>query len=379
MNLFGKVAPPDDYVSNPHAFLADLQRRGRIGFVEDRNMWVVSGYETLSQLLRSPSVVPGGASSFADKSPAFRASLAHQIRLWLKPPFCDDIQLAVSRAVADAVSAVLEGDQADLVPALAHRIPMRVMAALLGIPAADLPMLSELGRAVLGGYDLSWPGRVPSAAGVARALIRAYFSRQLAASTTDAGPPLRQAMVTCAVQHALPEASLHDAFGTMVTAGVTTTASALANILVRLLSTNTSSTGPAPVGQTARWADEFLRLDSPILGIRRKIGADLEFDGYQMRRGQEMLLLTAAANRDPDRFADPHRFWPDRPNMAHLSFGHGAFYCLGAHLARLEINCLLQALAPCFHRFRASAAPTRVQGWLTHDVATIPVSITPGV
>lgn len=379
MNLFGNAAPPEDYIGNPHAFLADLQRRGGIGFVEDRNLWVVSGYEPLSRLLRSPDVVPGGATSFADRSPAFRASLAHQLRLWLKPPFSDDIQLAVARAVADAVAAVLEGDEADLVPALAHRIPMRVMAALLRIPTADLPMLTELGRAVLGGYDLSWPGRRQSATGVARALIRAYFRQQLTVGSSDGGPPLRQAMIACAVQHALPEASLHDAFGTLVTAGVTTTASALANILIRLLSTNTISAGPALVEPTALWADEFLRLDSPILGLRRKIDVDLEIDGYQMRRGQDLLLLTAAANRDPARFSDPHRFWPDRPDRAHLSFGHGAFYCLGAHLARLEITCLLQALAPCLHRFHASAAPTRVQGWLIHDVTTIPVSITPGV
>lgn len=377
MMLFGKTAPPAGYIADPYSFLADLRRHDPIGYVDDREMWVATGFDAVSRLLRMPGIELTSTSTFADRSPAFRASLAHQLRLWFKPPLSEDIHQIVTKAVAEAVAAVLEKSDADLVPALARRIPMQVMAAMLGIPDRDLPMLTELGQAVLWGYDLSWQGREPQAARIAQSLICTYFRQSLTDSAAGHGAPLRQILLACWQQHQLPDDSLHDAFCKLVTAGVTTTASTLGNILIRLLSGGVDyATDVAPGPQEAQ-LEEFLRLDAAILGIYRRVGVDLNIDGHIMRKGQTVLLLTAAANRDPDRFPDPDRFWPARPDNRHLSFGQGAFYCLGAYLARLEIACVLQAVLPSLHRIRLSAPPSYRQGWLLHEAVSIPVSIAP--
>jgi cytochrome P450 len=83
--------------------------------------------------------------------------------------------------------------------------------------------------------------------------------------------------------------------------------------------------------------EEFLRYDGPVNpGVVRFPTEDVEIGGVTIPRGATVMIATAIADRDPDRFADPDRLDVTRADNAHLEFGHGAHYCLGAPLARLE-------------------------------------------
>ena len=95
--------------------------------------------------------------------------------------------------------------------------------------------------------------------------------------------------------------------------------------------------------------EEFLRFHSPVaIGTSRWVGEDLEFGGKQMRRGDPVLVGLAAANHDPEEFAQPDKLDITRQENRHLAFGMGIHYCLGAPLARLEgqiaISTLLRRL-----------------------------------
>ena len=91
--------------------------------------------------------------------------------------------------------------------------------------------------------------------------------------------------------------------------------------------------------------EEFLRFDGPVNpGVTRYAVDDLEIAGEHIARGDIVLLATAAADRDPDRFADPDRLDVAAPDRGHLGFGHGIHYCLGAPLARLEGQVAFAAL-----------------------------------
>jgi cholest-4-en-3-one 26-monooxygenase len=90
--------------------------------------------------------------------------------------------------------------------------------------------------------------------------------------------------------------------------------------------------------------EEFIRWVSPVLNMRRTATEDHELGGQQIRAGDELLLLYASANRDPRAFDRPDRLDVTRDHNRHVAFGFGTHFCLGAHLARLEIRVLFEEL-----------------------------------
>jgi cytochrome P450 len=97
--------------------------------------------------------------------------------------------------------------------------------------------------------------------------------------------------------------------------------------------------------------EELLRYDSPVQMTGRRAGVDWHVGGARIAAGQQVIVLIGAANRDPDRFADPDRLDVGRADNDHLSFGGGAHYCLGASLARAE-GIAIGALAEEFPDLR---------------------------
>jgi cytochrome P450 len=95
-----------------------------------------------------------------------------------------------------------------------------------------------------------------------------------------------------------------------------------------------------------RYVEELLRLEPPVQYLPNRIAiADIDIGGTTIPKGSRVVLLLAAASRDPDRFPDPEVFDPDRPNNQHYGFGGGIHYCFGAPLARLEGQIVLAAFA----------------------------------
>jgi cytochrome P450 len=98
--------------------------------------------------------------------------------------------------------------------------------------------------------------------------------------------------------------------------------------------------------------EELLRYDSPVQLTSRMVAEDRELCGRRLRRGQQLVLLLAAGNRDPAQFEDPDRLDVTRSDVRHLSFSHGLHFCLGAGLARLEGALALEALVSRYRDLR---------------------------
>jgi cytochrome P450 len=95
---------------------------------------------------------------------------------------------------------------------------------------------------------------------------------------------------------------------------------------------------------TERTVEECLRISAPVHIFQRYALEDVELDGISFRRGDKVAMILAAANLDPRKFSDPLAFRPDRDEGANLSFGAGIHFCIGAPLARLELNIALPIL-----------------------------------
>jgi cytochrome P450 len=112
--------------------------------------------------------------------------------------------------------------------------------------------------------------------------------------------------------------------------------------------------------------DELLRYDSPSQLVGRYTGYDLQVGDETIPAGTRLSLLIGAANRDPDRFPDPDRLDLSRPDARPLSFGLGAHHCIGAWLARLEVETVLRGLVERFGRMSLVDGPL---AWRSDAVA----------
>jgi cytochrome P450 len=248
--------------------------------------------------------------------------------------------------IVDSVFGAIHGRGAiDFARDVALPIPMRVICAVLGVPETDWPMLESWTPDFLrifqpNAIDSATLQRVDRASGN----FIGYFTQLLEERLRDPRDDLVSAF---ALENDDPVwiDELVAALRGLLTAGFETTASTLSatalcaardpSLLVLMRS-----------GQTPRrlLAEEMLRWETPVRAHFRVLGEARELHGRDLPAGTTVFLHLGAANRDPAVFTDPESVVPDRVANPHLAFGGGRHFCLGACLARVELDLVLQAM-----------------------------------
>jgi cholest-4-en-3-one 26-monooxygenase len=123
--------------------------------------------------------------------------------------------------------------------------------------------------------------------------------------------------------------------------------------------------------------EEILRWTTPLVQAMRTATKDVELGGKQVREGDRVVMCHAAANRDEAAFADPDRFDVGRAPNEHLAFGRGAHYCLGAHLARLEIRLMLEAILDLAPALELAGEVERLRSVIFAGIKHMPVRFSP--
>ena len=278
----------------------------------------------------------------------------------------------------DELAAHADGGRVDVVTHLAYPLPIGVICALLGVPAADRGQFRRLAEALTAVLEVRFSEEQADTAHSAAKELADYFDSLIALRRADPQDDLVTAL-----------AAAHDAGGDRLTAdellgnlalllvaGFETTTNLIGNGLHLLLQRPEQQARlAADPGLAPGYVEEILRYDSPVQLTMRFAGAPAEIGGVWVPRGSELILLLGAANRDPERFADADVFDPDRPGNAPLSFGAGAHYCLGAPLARLEAQVALPALLRRFPKLVAAAPPVRRDRLTLRGWAALPVSL----
>lgn len=230
--------------------------------------------------------------------------------------------------------------------ALADRLPMLVVAHLLGLPAADVDRLVTWAYASTQLLDGLVDADQLTASGIAAMELGGYLTERFGEASANSGENLLEDLAAyCAAERVSRDSAVFMLIQ-LVGAGGESTASLIGSAVWIL------SRRPDLAEQLRRdpatimpFLEEVLRLESPFRGHYRHVLADAELAGTAVPADSHLLLLWGAANRDPAAFRDPNEFRLDRPNSKnHVAFGKGGHFCLGAALARLEARIVLSAL-----------------------------------
>jgi cytochrome P450 len=231
-------------------------------------------------------------------------------------------------------------------PAFAERLPVIVIARLLGVPETRADDLLAWSHGMVGMYEAR---RDPAAEDRANAAARdfaAFLRDVIDDRRTSPGDDLVTELIAAeAAGDRLDTDELVATCVLLLNAGHEATVHAIGNGVAAILR---AGLDPAPIlaGRAATEAtvEEILRFDPPLHLFTRFALEDVELFGHRFRRGDTVGCLLAAAGRDPARFEDPARFDPRRKPGPHLAFGGGIHFCVGAPLARLELAVALPIL-----------------------------------
>jgi cytochrome P450 len=249
----------------------------------------------------------------------------------------------VQRIVAELVDVMVGGSQpADFMQCLGLRVPVDVMCELLGVPSADRADFHAAATRLIstdkGDMD-----------GVAEAGLSIYMaiSDLVNAKRREPGADLLTPLVAIrdADPASLSEEELVVLGMTMLVAGYSTTANAIGMGTVTLIREGMLPRLAEDPALVSTAAEEVLRYLPRMLGPVRIAKEDVEVSGTVVRAGETVVTPLTAANRDGNQFGCPETFDIARSDNPHLGFGHGGHYCLGAHLARIELQEVFGALA----------------------------------
>ncbi|HLX51544.1 MAG TPA: cytochrome P450 [Streptosporangiaceae bacterium] len=391
----------------PHAEFARLRRDSPVAWHGERapnsGFWSVVRYNDIVAASRDTAVF-SSARGISFEEPTDEDMAARRTIIDTDPPAHTKLRKIVSgsftqRAVAvyrhfveELTGEVLAGLPAspfDFVDAVAKEVPIRVLARIMGLPPDNLDRFIDLGDRLIANTDpditdVVW-GRDDTDA-YRKFPFRSPYGKQLwdlgreivAGRLREPGDDLLSTLLRAEVDgDRLSETDLDNFFSILVVAGNETTRIAIAQGVLAFCEHpeqwDRLRAGPGLLDSAT---DEVLRWSCPTHFMRRTATVDTSLGGAGIRAGDKVVLWYVSGNRDEAEFAEPGMFDVGRSPNRHLSFGRGGPHlCLGAHLARLEVNVVLAALARRVRRFELAGQPRRIRSNFTNGLKELPVRV----
>ncbi len=278
-------------------------------------------------------------------------------------------------ALAEDLVAGFPAGGFDLLQAFAQPLPVRIIARLLGVPEAMAPDLLRWSNAMVGMYmagrSRAVEDRAVAATEAFTAFLRSYIAERRARPADDL---ITQLIAAEMEGERLTTDELISTCILLLNAGHEATVHTMGNGVKTLLETATPAAALAPEAIEAT-VEEILRFDPALHMFTRHAYDDIEVMGHRFRRGDQVGLLLAAANRDPGTWDQPDRFVPARPVKPHASFGAGLHFCVGAPLARLELQIALPILFQRHPGLRLAAPPAYADVYHFHGLKELRVAV----
>ncbi|MDO6585586.1 cytochrome P450 [Salipiger sp. 1_MG-2023] len=359
MHSFAQSPNDPGFVQDPYQFYDRLRAAGDLAYWPDYDLICATSHRAVHALLRDRRFGREIPAELARPVPEhlrpFYRIEDHSM-LELEAPRHTRLRGLVLRAFTSRRIAALgpeiaalahrliddmpQGD-VDLLTAFCQPIPVIVIARLLGVPDDMAPQLLRWSNDMVALYQARRSRAIEDAAASAAAEFAAFLEDYIAQRRNSPREDLLSQLI--AAEEAGERLSTDELIATCVlllNAGHEATVHTLGNGIKALLETGTMIT----TDTAAPITEEIMRFDPPLHLFTRYAYEDADLYGHVFRRGDKVALMLGAAGRDPQVYAEPHRFDPTREARPHLAFGGGAHFCVGAPLARLELVTALPIL-----------------------------------
>ncbi|BBY24012.1 cytochrome P450 [Mycobacterium stomatepiae] len=387
--LFGFLDPANR--ADPYRLSAQFRDRGPI-LLSEAHLAVFSSYRDCDDVLRHPA-----SSSDRMKSALAQEQVEAQIRelvesgapppaqpppgfLFLDPPDHTRLRKLVSKAFAPKIvkalrpgisvlvggllDVIAEKGSFDVVEDFAYPLPVAVICRLLGVPLEDEPQFSHASGLLAQALDPFVTFTGAASEGLqerfdAGTWLREYLHGLIDRRRSRPGEDLMSGLI--AVEESGDQLTEEEIVSTcllLLVAGHETTVNLIGNaVLAMLREPSQWAALRADATRVSSVIEETLRYDPPVQMVGRIALEDMKIGQVEVPEGDVMMLLLAAAHRDPAEFDRPDTFDPDRGTFRHLGFGRGLHYCLGAPLARMEASIALSEAAARFPDARLDSEP----------------------
>lgn len=370
----------DDALADSRELFARIRAAGPVVWLPRHRMFAMGRFDDVRAALRADDVFLSGDGVAANP---FANALSHDTTLnsdgethtarrrvlmrSLGAKAIASVEPQLAREAQDVVADLTRLPQFEAAGDLASRLPLSVVATLVGTPGGSDRML----RWAAATFEALGPPNRRAIRTVPRSLGLLLFSRTVRPGSVAPGSwaasvfeAQRAGELTAREARALVIDFVAPALDTTILATTS---------LLHLLGRNPGAwaeirSDPSLVPAAVV---EAVRLASPIRGFTRRLARDHEVGGVTLPRDSRVALLFASANLDETRFADPARFDVRRPDGVHLGWGNGPHTCVGIHLAKLEMRTLLAAMVPAVERI-VVGQPTPLRNNTLQGIARLP-------
>ena len=392
-------------VADPYPAFARARAQAPVQWHEGLGLWLAFTHAESNAVLRDRRL----GRIWRDREPAERFASFNLIHrnalLEMEPPDHTRLRRLVSAAFArghverlrpwvqQVAGELVEGlversrgtEPVDVLSGMAEELPVAVIAELLGVPRVDRPLLRPWSNAIVKMYEYGRTTALEDAAERAADQFVTYLRGLAAIRRRAPGEDLLSHLVTVrddsVVEVGAPVLTEDELVTTcilLLNAGHEATVNVSGNGLLALLEhPDQLARLRADPGLLPTAVEELMRFDSPLQLFERTATADVQLGGITVREGQKVAALLGAANRDPAVFADPDRLNVGRTDNPHVTFGAGVHFCIGAPLARVELQASFGALLERTSRLELGAPARRRPEFVIRGLSELPVVASP--
>jgi len=384
-------ADPNDYsfYQDPYSTY-DQHRDGLLHYWNAYGLWCLLSFKGVSALLRDrrfarPDPASGPASS---QLVDFRRVEQYSL-LNLEPPEHTAVRSLVNHAfkkrsietmrpeirdlVRNTIGQFRDNRSVELLSEFARVIPATIISRLVGVPDQHIPSLLAWSNAMVKVYTMTQTHQDELEANLAARQFSELLTELIDQRRKSPTDDLLSHLVSARINNrTLKNEEVISTVVLLLNAGHEATVHQTGNAVKAILE---SSFNPQELlnteEQRSLTVDELMRFDAPLHLFTRVAKTDLRLDGIDLKQGDQVALLLAAANRDPERFERPDQFDPFRKDGANLSLGAGVHFCAGAALAKMELEIMLSELFSALPDLTLAATPVYRDSFHFHGLQSL--------
>ena len=389
------LANLDTFVEGVPHDMFDLLRRDAPAYFhpepDGAGFWCIVRYADLQQISHDWAHYSSEWGITLHESEESQLEQQRMMMLMMDPPKHTKLRLLVNKGFTprvverlhqrireisvDIVEQVAAQGHCDFVVDVAAELPLQVIAEMMGVPQADRHKVFEWSNRLIGSEDPEYAVSAEDAMGAAVEMFN-YANDLAADKRAHPGDDIVSTLLNAEVEgERLTDLEFDMFFELLAVAGNETTRNLISHGMRALIEHPDQRAllvdDPSLLGSAV---DEMLRFASPVMYMRRTAQSDLELHGETIKAGDKVALWYIAANHDPDVFENPHRFDVRRTPNDFVAFGGGGpHFCLGSHLAKLEITVLFEELLARVPHAEFTAPVQRLRSNFINGIKHMPV------